>query len=236
VDGFQSQKFGEGWVLCGRYSLSDPALMQAVFDIELSGGEKEFDGIKPRYNIAPSQVVPVVVKAEGKNRLLFCRWGFVPDWGKQRIINARAETVDKKTAFKKNLLYRRCLVPADGYYEWKKTGERKKPYRITAKDGSLLSFAGLWGYEKAGEDQHEPYSFVVITTAANRALAAIHDRMPAILVGDLAQAWLDGTPEQAESLKGLLQPFPEELLFYYQVSPLVNSPANDSPDCLKPVR
>lgn len=238
--------------MCGRYSLSDPSLIWEAFDIDISNNPTIKERLKPRYNIAPSQWVPVVVQEEGQNSLLLYRWGFMPGWSKKRIINARAETVDKKPSFKQNLLYRRCLVPADGYYEWKKKGGRKRPYRITDRDGSLFAFAGLWGDEEGGEGkegddnrkdagflQHEnkgnEASFAIITTAASPALAAIHDRMPVILAGEAARAWLDGSVRNPGELKELLRPFPGANLSYYEVSTAVNSPANDSPSCLEPV-
>jgi len=222
--------------MCGRYSLADLSGFAARFDLVRANGR-----LRRRYNIAPMQPIPAVVN-DGANRLVFLRWGLVPSWFKGslsdiNIINARAETVHSKPSFRKSLQRRRCLIPADGFYEWKKDdpGSVKRPYRVTLKEGGLFAFAGLWDSWRSPGGENI-ISCAIITTAANEVVKPIHDRMPVILEEEAEQIWLDGEVTDSAALKRLLKPYPAELMAAYEVSTVVNSPANDIPGCIEPLR
>jgi putative SOS response-associated peptidase YedK len=220
--------------MCGRYSLAaHPEDLRAEFGIAALP-----EGYAPRYNIAPSQQVLALVGADGSSRCVRLQWGLVPSWADdaalgRRMINARAETVASKPAFRSSFRRQRCVVLADGFYEWQRMGTAKVPMRMRRSDGRLLALAGLWARrERAGEEALE--TCAIITTAANNFMASIHDRMPAILEDHSAAArWLDddATPDE---LGALLRPAAEDLLDAYAVSPLVNSPRNDVPACIVP--
>ncbi len=197
--------------------------------------------LAPRYNIAPSQDAPVVRAADdgGARELAMLRWGLIPPWAKEaaignRMINARAETAAEKPSFRAAFKKRRCLVPADGFYEWKLEGTRKQPYRVFLDGGGTLAFAGLWERWRGGGETIE--SFAILTTDANPLLAPIHDRMPVILEPAAWPAWLEveGTPPEA--LAALLAPAPDDALDAYPVSTRVNSPRNDDADCIARLR
>lgn len=192
---------------------------------------------KPRYNIAPGQAVPVVVS--GAKRLLRnMHWGLVPYWADSersslQLINARAETVAEKPAFKHPFQCRRCLVPADGFYEWKKeSGQKRTPYRFTLKSGQLFAFAGIWDLWES-HDGRLVHSFAIITTMANDVIRPVHDRMPVILSPGEEAAWLaPDTP--ADMLKTMLKPYVAEFMKSGPVSARVNSPHHDDPACIRP--
>ena len=222
--------------MCGRYTQTQPA---AVLQ-ERFGLRDPVPEVAARYNLAPSQMAPVVVQDGPASRLRFMRWGLVPFWAKSpaighRMINARAETAARKPAFRRALARRRCLVPADGFYEWRPTpGQRRKtPMRIVRRDRAVFAFAGLWEvWEPPEGDPLE--SFTILTTPANRLLAPIHDRMPVILPAPGEAPWLHpgtGRPD----LEALCTPYPDDLLEAYEVSTLVNAPRHDTPECLTPV-
>jgi putative SOS response-associated peptidase YedK len=192
----------------------------------------------PRYNIAPSQPVLTLIDAQ-EPRAGFLRWGLIPSWAKDpgigdRMINARAETVAEKPSFRRALQKRRCLVLADGFYEWRKEGKKKTPLFITLKAREPFAFAGLWETWKSptGEAIH---SCTIITTTPNALMESIHNRMPVILPREAEMRWLDRTVEDPQSLLQLLTPYPAEAMAAYQVSQLVNSPRNDTPACIEPV-
>ena len=219
--------------MCGRYALSSPIEeLVEIFDVP----PVEFDH-EPRCNIAPTQMAPVVATDGRGTRMGLLRWGLVPPWADDptvgsRMINARAETLHSKPAFKKAAVARRCLVPADGFYEWAKEGGGKVPYWIHPPDGAPISFAGLWDRWRRGED--EPlYSFTIITVDASDSIRHLHPRMPAIISGEDRHVWLDRSGQYADALK-LLRPFTGEL-DAYPVSTLVNSPANDVTECITPI-
>ncbi len=219
--------------MCGRYALSSPlGDLVEIFDVP----PVEFDH-GPRYNIAPTQMAPVVATDRRGTRMGLLRWGLVPSWADDRsigsrMINARAETLRSKPAFKEAAVSRRCLVPADGFYEWAKEGGRKIPFWIHPPDGAPLSFAGLW--ERWKRDGEEPvYSFTIITVDANDSIRHLHPRMPAIIPEENRHLWLDGSGPHQDALN-LLTPFAGEL-DAYPVSTLVNSPANDVAECITPV-
>ncbi len=225
--------------MCGRYSLtSPPEAIQRLF--RLSG---PVPNLEPRYNIAPTQEVPVVgLKKDGEARgLAMLRWGLVPFWSdgpdsRYSMINARAETVRTKPAFRAAFKERRCLVPADGFYEWKAqgSGQPKQPFRIVRADGEPFAFAGLREHwePKEGAEGEPIRSFTIVVTDANALLKPLHDRMPVILAPEDHETWLKGDPDEAETL---LRPFPAEALSAFAVSTRVNSPRNDDPGCVEPV-
>lgn len=218
--------------MCGRYTLSaHPDDLEAEFGI----GPVP-DGWSPRYNIAPSQPVLAIV-ADAAPRWSELRWGLVPSWAAdersgQRMINARAETVCTNPAFRSAFRRRRCLIPADGFYEWQRAGAVKVPMRIRRRDGRPFAFAGIWEW-KARDDGSRLESFAIITTAANAYVRPIHDRMPVILDGAGRDVWLAADAD-ADALRAVLVPAAEDALDAYAVSPLVNSPHNDVPACIVP--
>lgn len=214
--------------MCGRYSLTAPpeAIMEAF-------GVVSVPALQPRWNIAPTQAVPVVrLDAAGARECVIMRWGLIPSWARDaaighKLINARAETLAEKPAFRNALRRRRCLVPADGFYEWKQEGARKQPCRIALADGGLFAFAGLW------EQWSDPLgkrveTFTIVTTGANERVAPIHDRMPVILDAAGRAAWLDPAGREPGAA---LRPFPAEALRAWPVGTRVNSPANEGPEC-----
>ena len=217
--------------MCGRYSLSKSKIeLEERFQAEM------LPDFKPRYNVAPTQLVPVITSRSPKG-FSFFYWGITPDFGKnkpvaQKLINARAESVHDKVSFKSSFEKRRCLIPADGFYEWKKLGKKTKiPYRFTFKEDELFAFAGIWEeYETvSGEIQH---TFLILTTGPNDLISEIHDRMPVILNRQMEKKWLDNYTSESELL-AMLQPYPSDQMLSYTVSPLVNSVENDVPSILR---
>jgi putative SOS response-associated peptidase YedK len=216
--------------MCGRYSLTSP-----VEAVRRLFGLVPGDAMAARYNVAPSQVVPLVRRRDSGNEVAMLRWGLIPAWAKDpaighKMINARSETVAEKPAFRNAYRRRRCLVPADGFYEWKRLGGRKAPYRIVIGDGEPFAFAGLWEawLSPQGDDVE---TFTILTTDANAVLAPVHHRMPVILPAELYDPWLD--PAASPDAAWLA---PRELpgLRAYRVSTYVNSPAHDDAGCLEP--
>ncbi len=219
--------------MCGRYSLTTPVdHLIEVFDVP----PVAFD-YHPRYNIAPSQDVPVVASDRHGSRLGLLRWGLVPAWADDpavgsRMINARAETLLDKPSFRKAAVSRRCLVPADGFYEWAKEGSRKVPYWIHSPDREPMGLAGIW--ERWHPEGSDPvHSMAIITVDATEGIRHLHDRMPAIVPAADRKDWLDPETPVADALS-LLKPY-EGALEAYPVSTLVNSPANDEPGCIERV-
>lgn len=222
--------------MCGRFAL----LILGNSVAEIFGAPAPRDAA-PRHNIAPSQAVLAVRAAQGgrSREVAALRWGLVPPWAKDpsigdRLINARAETVAQKPAFRNAFRRRRCLIPASGFYEWKRTGGRKQPYFVRRRDGELLAFAGLWErWEPEGAPPLE--TCAIVTTQANELLEPVHDRMPVILDPPGREAWLD--PEAAPGrLSDLLVPCPPGDLEAYPVAPLVNNPRIDDPRLVVPLR
>jgi putative SOS response-associated peptidase YedK len=221
--------------MCGRFTLtSTPQRLRQRFALAAAPDE-----LAPRYNIAPSQ--PVLVIPNRTRRLLRpARWGLVPHWATDpsaghRMINARAETLATRPAFRTALERRRCLIPADGFYEWKREGARRRaPFYIRSRDGEPLAFAGLWDVWRPAEG--EPIaSCTIVTTEANDLMAELHDRMPVILAPQAYDAWLHPAPQHADTLLPWLVACPPQWLEAYPVSTLVNSPANEDPACIAPV-
>jgi putative SOS response-associated peptidase YedK len=195
--------------------------------------------VEPSYNVAPTQSVAVVVQREGVNTLEKMRWGLIPAWAKDpaigsRMINARAETVGEKPSFKRPLKDRRCLVVADGFYEWQKTGQAKIPMFIRLKSGQPFGFAGLYDVWTSPEGEAVA-SCTIITTSANDLMQPIHDRMPVILPKSQESTWLNPAIQRAADVLPLLVPYSAADMEAYAVSRMVNSPENNSPDLIRAV-
>lgn len=225
--------------MCGRYSLSVPSeLLAKTFALA------PIPQFELRYNIAPSQQAPVIRAStkDGDRHLHLLQWGLIPSWADDpkignRMINARAETAPEKPAFRSAFRKRRCLIPADAFYEWQKldeSGKRKQPYLIKMKDGQPFAFAGLWERWR-GTEGKEIESFTILTTDPNDVTRPLHNRMPAIVDERDYEKWLDPKLEDADALKEVLRPAPPEQMTAHPVSSRVNSPANDDAECAKPV-
>jgi putative SOS response-associated peptidase YedK len=219
--------------MCGRYTLkATGAEVAEVFGLD------DVPDLTPRYNIAPTQVVPIVRRAPGgaHRELARARFGLLPFWaGKERprasMINARCETVFSRPAFRTAARERRCLVPADGFFEWRREGRRKAPWYFRLREGRAFAFAGLW--ERARGPDGEPIeSFSILTTVPNDLVREVHDRMPVILAPEQHALWLDPALCDEAALRPLFAPYSAEAMVGYPVGSRVNSPANDDPDCI----
>ena len=220
--------------MCGRFTLTaNQQLLARRF--EFQGNRLE---LEPNYNVAPTQNVLTVIDAGENRRGGFMRWGLIPPWANtpavgSRMINARAETVAQKPAFRAALKRRRCLVLADGFYEWRKMGRARTPMRIAMESGDPFAFAGLWSIWKDPEGNAIP-SCAIITTQANDLLRPIHNRMPVILPKDVEEFWLDRDVQDSDALADVLTSYPSDLMQAYPVSTLVNSARNNSPEVMEP--
>jgi putative SOS response-associated peptidase YedK len=224
--------------MCGRFASNLTwEQLHELYQIGAAERSPPPPDLRPLYNIAPTQTVPVVrLNRSARREIALLRWGLIPYWSRDakiavRTINARAETLATAPAFREAFRRRRCLVPASGFYEWKKVASGKQPYFIGMRDGSPLAFAGLWERWKQGETAVE--SFTIVTGEPSSLIAAIHDRMPAILQPDDYDAWLSAADPAI--LRPLLQPFPAQLLQAYPVSARVNSVKNDDAALIEPV-
>jgi len=222
--------------MCGRFSATF-----SFREIKLRWNiQGDLPGFVSRYNITPSQSVPVIVRGEHGNEAKFMKWGLVPSWVPdpsigQRMINARAETLMDKPSFKRAVAERRCLIPADGFYEWRREGHCKVPMRIRLKNRQSFAFPGLWDRWVDRDTGIGLHTFTIITTRANALLRQIHHRMPVIYDQEMGQQWLYRSfGSRRTELDLVLQPLPSEQLEAYEVSTLVNSPENDSPECIQP--
>jgi len=220
--------------MCGRYTLtSAPEVLRALFGY---AGQPNFP---PRYNIAPTQPIAVVRIREGQREFALVRWGFLPSWVKDPkaftlLINARGESVIDKPAFRAAMKRRRCLIPADGFYEWQKAGERKRPHFVRARSGGPFAFAGLWE-TWTGPNGEELETAAIVTTRANRTLGVIHERMPVIVPPDAFDLWLDTANVDATTAAALIAPAREDLLEAHEISTAVNRVANDNPGLIEPL-
>jgi putative SOS response-associated peptidase YedK len=223
--------------MCGRYRLSRrKQLVEEYFDA--ASGDEDWG---PRYNIAPTQPVPVIRQhpREPVRDLSLVRWGLVPSWAKDtsaaaRMINARSETAAAKPVFRDALRFRRCLVPADGFYEWSRTGKAKQPYCFEVNDGELFAFAGLWDrWRDPNGTAVETCS--ILTTAPNAVTAPVHDRVPVILDPDSYDLWLDPGMNNAAAASEMLKPYDARAMQCYPISTRINSVANDDEECSRPV-
>ena len=223
--------------MCGRYRLSRrKQLVQEYFDTD--PGEEDW---VPRYNIAPTQPVTIIRQnpREPVRELSLVRWGLIPSWAKDasaaaRMINARSETAVTKPAFRDSLKSRRCLIPADGFYEWQRTGKAKQPYCFEVNEGELFAFAGIWDrWKDRSGDNIESCS--ILTTTPNAVTAAVHDRMPVILDPDGYDLWLDPGMKDVAVVSELLKPYDARRMRCYPVSTRINHVANDDKECSAPV-
>jgi putative SOS response-associated peptidase YedK len=223
--------------MCGRYRLSRrKQIIEEHFDTV--SGEEEWTR---RYNVAPTQPIPVIRQnsKEPVRELALMRWGLIPSWSKDssgaaRMINARSETAGTKPAFRDAMKSRRCLIPADGFYEWKRDGKTKQPFCIEVNQGQLFAFAGLWDRWKS-PDGNWIMTCSILTTTPNAVTSAVHDRMPVILDHDSYDLWLDPGMTKVEALSDLLRPCDARLMRCYPVSTRINYVANDDEECSRAV-
>jgi len=222
--------------MCGRFTL-----FEADKILSKEFGVSGVPPLSPRYNIAPSQPIAAVrTPHTGAGReLALLRWGLIPSWSKDsaignRLINARAETVQEKPSFRNAFRRHRCLIPTNGFYEWQRRERGKQPYFVRMRDGRVFAFAGLWDrWESSDKDVIE--TCTILTTAANTVLAPIHGRMPVILPQAEYARWLDPALKDPDSLSPLLVPFPPEGMLAIPVSPRVNAPSTDDEKCIAPL-
>jgi len=232
--------------MCGRYTVThNVEAIARRFDVAVP-----HIPIPPSHNVAPTAGVPIIAVEAGRREMLYAQWGLVPFWARDpeiggRLINARADTLGEKASFKYAFSRRRCLVPSDGFYEWRRDGSVKQPYYVRMRDSSLFAFAGLWETWES-PDGSPLISCAIITVEPNELMAPIHARMPAILKPEDEHTWLFGydrdaaerrtRPTQSDlRLAQLLRPYPSDRMEAYPVSRYVNSPANDSPQCIEPI-
>ena len=219
--------------MCGRYCItSAPEAIRALFRY------REHPNFPARYNVAPTQPVPIVRMVEGERQFALVRWGLIPAWVKDPkgftlLINARGESVNEKPAFRNAMKRRRCLFPADGFYEWKPHGGGKRPYLARPVAGGPIAFAGLWE-TWTGPNGEEMETAAIITTAANEEMAAVHHRAPVIVPPGQFEFWLDCKDIDEKLAAGLLVPAPEGSMEVYEISPAVNRVANDTPALIEP--
>jgi putative SOS response-associated peptidase YedK len=234
--------------MCGRYTITgDLAELEKLVRFICKVAD-----FKPRYNLAPRQHAPVLVWENGQPVLKSMRWGLIPPWAKDesigdKLTNARADTITEKPSYRRPFEKQRCLIPADGFYEWQTTPAGKQPFRFTRKDDGFFCMAGLWekwhrphqdgelGLDDTGPNLSQTVeTFTIITTEPNAMVAAVHNRMPVILSAEHYQWWLEPKRFEPEFLKTILRPYPAEDMACCRVSKLVNSAKNDSPECLLP--
>lgn len=221
--------------MCGRFVFFDVDKLSERFnlksDIKLN--------LKPSYNIAPTSDFPVIIMKDSVT-LEMMKWGLIPNWAKElnvqnQMINARAETISEKPSFKNLIKSKRCLIPSNGFYEWKKEDNKKIPFFISFKNMELFSFAGLYDIWKDPLNNREYKSFTIITTKANSLISDIHDRMPVILKQEDEKIWLDNNIDDIKTLTNLLKPFDSDKMLMYRVSNKVNNPKNDFKELLDPI-
>jgi len=223
--------------VCGRFvQAQDPATYAEFFG---AAPVENLEAAAPSYNVAPTNRVYAVADHEGERRLVRFRWGLIPFWAKDkgigsRHINARAESVATKPSFRDSFLARRCLIPADGFFEWQKRTRGKLPHYIYRADAAPLALAGLWASWRDPDTEERVVSCTIVTTEPNELLADIHDRMPVVLPADTWDQWLDREFKDADVLQALLTPS-AEALEAHPVSTLVNSVRNNLPDCIIPL-
>jgi putative SOS response-associated peptidase YedK len=220
--------------MCGRFTLTTPIPVLAEWFLFPEAAPQP-----ARYNIAPTQAIAAVraTADAGKRELCFLRWGLIPSWADDpaignRLINARSETAANKPSFRSAFRQRRCLILADGFYEWQKLGTRKQPYYFRMREGKPFAFAGLW--ERWEKDGTAVESCTILTTSANDLLRSVHERMPVILAPADYEQWLDPAVRQPEELQPLLRAFPAEAMTAYPVGLVVNNPRNETPQCIEP--
>jgi putative SOS response-associated peptidase YedK len=219
--------------MCGRYVFVPDNNLKDRFSLK-----NNIDSLVPNYNVSPGEFLPVIINDNG-NMITLMRWGLIPSWAKDpniayRLINARADSVSFKPSFRTAFKHRRCLIPASGFYEWKKEGKHKQPYYFVLKDKSTFAFAGLWD-QWLSPDGSEIQTYTIITTDPNSLVNSVHNRMPVILQKEDESIWLENNFENEDKYLSLLQPLPESLMKFYPVSPEVNQPVKNSADLIKPI-
>jgi putative SOS response-associated peptidase YedK len=218
--------------MCGRYVIiSAPEVIGALFGCE------ETPDFPPRYNVAPTEPVPIVRQERERRHFALVRWGLIPSWVKDPrafplLINVRGESVLDKPAFRAAMRYRRCLFPADGFYEWRREGKRRVPFFVRPRRDGPIAFAGLWE-TWSGPNGEELESAAIVTTQANRTLAAIHERMPVVVPREAFDLWLDPAVD-AKAAAAVLAPAPDSLFEAYEISPAVNRAGQDGPHLIAP--
>ncbi|CAN5611385.1 SOS response-associated peptidase [soil metagenome] len=226
--------------MCGRFSQQRPASELA----QIFAAEPLVDDPGARFNVAPTDDALVVVQREDRRAITAYRWGLVPHWAKDlkggsRMFNARAETLTTSPAFRDAFLRRRCVVPVDSFYEWKREGTIRQPYNVVREDGRPLALAGLWaGWRDPTSDPESPVvhrTFTIVTTTPNEALANLHDRMPVVLADDAWEHWLDSTTADEGELVALLQPTDDLALRIYAVNRHVNDARREGPELVEPL-
>lgn len=218
--------------MCGRFAIAYTIGLLARF-----GVKQDIEGLAPRFNVAPTQMAPIVI-SESPNKALMMRWGLIPFWAKDpkignRLINARSENLKKSPAYRASFKNRRCIVPVTGFYEWKKQNGAKAPYYVRMKDDSPFGLAGL--YDRWNDPEgREVMSFTIVTTVPNRLLAPIHNRMPVILRQEHEDLWLRHGPLTDKEADSIFRPHPARPMETYEVSTQVNNPRNDSEGIIRP--
>lgn len=221
--------------MCGRFTFAiSPELLAEIFGVSVR------TDLPCRYNIAPSQQILAIRTTDEGRLATFLRWGLVPSWAKDpsigsRMINARCESVHERPAFRHSIRYRRCIIPAGGFYEWRDEGGKKQPLYVRLKDNAVMAFAGIWDHWKDPEGRGVE-SCSILTTASNSLIQPLHDRMPVILPPDSYDIWLDPAITDPEKLKPLYRPYPDDQMEMYPVSNMVNSTRNDSFDPIRPIQ
>ena len=220
--------------MCGRYTQTKSGeAIARTFNLATPPDPQ------PRYNISPTQPISAIAQTNEDREYRIFQWGLVPSWSKDpsigsRMINARSETVAEKPSFRAAFKRRRCLVLADGFYEWQRTGGKKQPYYIQVKDQEMFGFAGLWETWESGDGSHLE-SCTILTTEPNGLMETIHNRMPVILHPEDFDLWLDPSLQDGQHLQHLLRPYEDEAMAAYAVSTVVNNPRNERPECVEPM-
>jgi putative SOS response-associated peptidase YedK len=218
--------------MCGRFAQrTDSKRLAKAF------GVTEVPLVEPRYNIAPTQDILGVYQSEDGREVTFYKWGLIPSWAKDtsmgaQLINARSETVTEKPAFREAFKKRRCLIPADGFYEWQRTDDKKQPFYFRMRDETPFGFAGLWE-QWEGNGREVINSCTILTTEANEVLRSVHDRMPVILHPGDYELWLDSDLRKLDLVKELLSPYPASKMMSYPVSTSINSPRNQGAELIE---
>jgi len=219
--------------MCGRFTLVKTTELSERFD-----APNRLPELKPNYNVAPSQTMPAILPGDSNNTIQLMKWGLVPSWSKEpqtrfSTINARAEGLEDSRLYQRPFKSQRCIIPADGFYEWQKTSDKKIPHYIHLKDKQLFGFAGLYDIWHAGQPD-ELYTFSIITTSANSFMQSIHDRMPVILEKQYEEPWLDQSIDDAALLYSFLKPYDNAKMTAFPVKTDVNNVRNNSPELLTP--
>ncbi len=223
--------------MCGRYTLYQTGKIPHLFKVP----EKEVAGFKERYNIAPSQLVPIILQKDGGNHVEQMKWGFMTPWMKDskdmfkyKMFNTRAEGVFEKRSWSKAIKFQRCLVPSNGFYEWKGAKGDKQPFFIQPKDQELFAFAGVYGHWKDAEG-HDWGTYSIITTEPNKEMSKVHDRMPVILQPDDTSLWLEPSLDEPDAISQLMKPYKDGMLNIVEVSRDVNSSRSDEASYIQPL-